>query len=88
MAVDAFGLRQVGPTDLKVTQLGFGTATLGDMRSTVSEAHVSATIEAAGGARNTCSAIAPGALDRGSACGLLRTINPPDPGPPDGGHRS
>lgn len=47
MTVDAFRLRQVGRTDLTVTQLGFGTATLGDIRVAVDEARASATIEAA-----------------------------------------
>jgi D-threo-aldose 1-dehydrogenase len=47
MGIDAFQPRQVGRTDLRVTQLGFGTATLGDIRATVSEAQASATIEAA-----------------------------------------
>lgn len=47
MGIDAFGWRQVGRTDLRVTQLGFGTATLGDMRGATPEAQASATIEAA-----------------------------------------
>jgi D-threo-aldose 1-dehydrogenase len=47
MAVDAFQWRRVGETDLRVTQLGFGTATLGDIRVAVDEARASATIEAA-----------------------------------------
>lgn len=47
MTVDAFAWRQVGRTDLRVTQLGFGTATLGDIRVRVSEAQSAATIEAA-----------------------------------------
>src|SRR3954471_16285493 len=47
MTVDAFAWRRVGRTDLRVTQLGFGTATLGDIRVRVSEAQSSATIEAA-----------------------------------------
>ena len=46
MTVDAFAWRQVGRTDLRVTQLGFGTATLGDIRVRVSEAQSAATIEA------------------------------------------
>lgn len=47
MTVDAFNPRQVGNTSLHVTQLGFGTATLGDMRGSISEAQSAATIEAA-----------------------------------------
>jgi D-threo-aldose 1-dehydrogenase len=47
VTVDAFAMRQVGRTGLRVTQLGFGTATLGDIRASVSEAQASATIEAA-----------------------------------------
>ncbi|HEY3081821.1 MAG TPA: aldo/keto reductase [Chloroflexota bacterium] len=47
MGIDAFQRRQVGRTDLRVTQLGFGTATLGDIRVAVDEARASATIEAA-----------------------------------------
>jgi D-threo-aldose 1-dehydrogenase len=47
VAVDAFQPRQVGRTGLSVTQLGFGTATLGDIRTSVSEAQASATIESA-----------------------------------------
>jgi len=47
MTVDAFAWRQVGRTALRVTQLGFGTATLGDIRVRVSEAQAAATIEAA-----------------------------------------
>lgn len=46
MAVDAFQTRQVGRTALQVSQLGFGTATLGDIRARVSEAQATATIEA------------------------------------------
>ena len=46
MGVDAFAWRQVGRTNLRVTQLGFGTATLGDIRMRVSEAQAAATIEA------------------------------------------
>jgi D-threo-aldose 1-dehydrogenase len=47
VGIDAFQTRQVGRTGLRVTQLGFGTATLGDIRATVPEAQASATIEAA-----------------------------------------
>lgn len=47
MTVDAFAWRRVGRTALRVTQLGFGTATLGDIRVRVSEAQSAATIEAA-----------------------------------------
>lgn len=47
MGIDAFKWRQVGRTNLRVTQLGFGTATLGDIRAQVSEAQASATIESA-----------------------------------------
>jgi D-threo-aldose 1-dehydrogenase len=47
VAIHAFQSRSVGRTSLRVTQLGFGTATLGDIRATVSEAQASATIEAA-----------------------------------------
>jgi D-threo-aldose 1-dehydrogenase len=47
VGIDAFKPRTVGRTDLRVTQLGFGTATLGDIRTAVSEAQASATIEAA-----------------------------------------
>lgn len=45
--MDAFARRRVGKTDLQVTQLGFGTATLGDIRVRVSEAQSEATIDAA-----------------------------------------
>jgi D-threo-aldose 1-dehydrogenase len=47
MSVDAFKSRQVGRTNLRVTQLGFGTATIGDIRAQVSEAQATATVEAA-----------------------------------------
>jgi D-threo-aldose 1-dehydrogenase len=47
VTVDAFKPRQIAQTTLRVTQLGFGTATLGDMRASVSEAQSFATIEAA-----------------------------------------
>jgi D-threo-aldose 1-dehydrogenase len=45
--MDPFLSRAIGATSLQVTQLGFGGATLGDMRESISEAQASATIEAA-----------------------------------------
>ena len=39
--------RQIANTSLHVTQLGMGTASLGDMHATTPEAQASATIEAA-----------------------------------------
>jgi D-threo-aldose 1-dehydrogenase len=47
MSVDAFRIRQVAKTDFSVTQLGFGTATLGDVRVAIDEARPAATIESA-----------------------------------------
>jgi D-threo-aldose 1-dehydrogenase len=45
--MDPFLRHPIGATSLQVTQLGFGGATLGDMRESISEAQASATIEAA-----------------------------------------
>src|SRR5499425_2074134 len=45
--MDPFLRRPIGSTSLQVTQLGFGGASLGDMRETIAEAQASACIEAA-----------------------------------------
>jgi len=45
--MDPFLSRPIGTTALRVTQLGFGGATLGDMRESISEAQASTTIETA-----------------------------------------
>jgi D-threo-aldose 1-dehydrogenase len=45
--MDPFQRRPISTTSLRVTQLGLGGATLGDMRESISEAQASATIEAA-----------------------------------------
>jgi D-threo-aldose 1-dehydrogenase len=45
--MDPFLRRPIGSTPLQVTQLGFGGASLGDMRESIVEAQASATIEAA-----------------------------------------
>src|SRR5919205_2773003 len=45
--MDPFALRQVGRTDLHVTVLGFGGATLGDGRQPTPEAQAALTVEAA-----------------------------------------
>ncbi len=45
--MDPFLRRPIGSTPLQVTQLGFGGASLGDMRESIAEAQASATIEAA-----------------------------------------
>ena len=45
--MDPFLRRRIGTTALEVTQLGFGGASLGDMRESIPEAQASATIEAA-----------------------------------------
>src|SRR4051794_32647044 len=45
--MNPFSLRRVGSTDLQVTALGFGGATLGDARTAVPEAQSALTIESA-----------------------------------------
>ena len=45
--MDAFALNRVADTNLKVTALGFGGASLGDMHAVIPEAQASATLEAA-----------------------------------------
>jgi D-threo-aldose 1-dehydrogenase len=45
--MDPFRQRPIGATSLKLTQLGLGGASLGDMRETIAEAQASAAIEAA-----------------------------------------
>src|SRR5580765_8260473 len=45
--MDPFRRRPIGATSLKLTQLGLGGASLGDMRETIAEAQASAAIEAA-----------------------------------------
>src|SRR6476620_2430947 len=45
--MNPFALRRVGRTDLQVTSLGFGGATLGDGRAPIPEAQAMLTIEAA-----------------------------------------
>jgi D-threo-aldose 1-dehydrogenase len=45
--VDPFERRPIGRTDLRVTALGCGSATLGDMRGVIPEAQSDATLEAA-----------------------------------------
>ncbi|MFN8522239.1 MAG: aldo/keto reductase [Chloroflexota bacterium] len=45
--MDPFSLQQIGKTDLRVTRLGCGGATLGDAHGAISEAQASTTLEAA-----------------------------------------
>jgi D-threo-aldose 1-dehydrogenase len=45
--MDPLALNGIGSTELQVTRLGFGGATLGDARSTIDEARSAATIESA-----------------------------------------
>jgi D-threo-aldose 1-dehydrogenase len=45
--MNPFAMRRVGTTDLQVTSLGFGGATLGDAHGAISEAQAALTIEAA-----------------------------------------
>jgi D-threo-aldose 1-dehydrogenase len=45
--MDPLALNQTGKTDLRVTRLGFGGATLGDMRETSDEGRAAATVESA-----------------------------------------
>lgn len=48
--MDAFELRRLGTTALHLPAIGFGTATIGDMRGVIPEAQALATIETAWGA--------------------------------------
>src|SRR5919199_4159453 len=45
--MDPLTLNEIGRTDLRVTRLGFGGATLGDARETIEEARAAATVESA-----------------------------------------
>jgi D-threo-aldose 1-dehydrogenase len=45
--MDPLALNRIGSTELQVTRLGFGGATLGDARATIDEARSAATIESA-----------------------------------------
>ncbi len=45
--MDAFEMRRLGRTDLYLPALGFGSATIGDMRGAIPESQAQATIEAA-----------------------------------------
>ena len=45
--MDPLALHPIGKTDLRVTRLGFGGATLGDARATIDEARAAATVAAA-----------------------------------------